>query len=37
VEIEYTENFTMNAKKPGDIGIANQAAKDSFGFFKARS
>ena len=36
VEIEYTENFTMNPKKPGDIDIANQAAKDSFAFFKAR-
>jgi sugar phosphate isomerase/epimerase len=36
VEIEYTENFTMNAKKPGDIDIANQAVKDSFDFFKAR-
>ena len=34
VEIEYTENFTMNVKKPGDIDIANQAAKDSFAFFK---
>jgi sugar phosphate isomerase/epimerase len=37
VEIEYTENFTMNAKKPGDLAIANQAAKDSFDFFKTRS
>jgi sugar phosphate isomerase/epimerase len=37
VEIEYTENFTMNPKKPGDIDIANQAAKDAFGFFKTRS
>ncbi|MDR2049015.1 MAG: sugar phosphate isomerase/epimerase [Treponema sp.] len=36
VEIEYTESFTMNPKKPGDIDIANQAAKDSFAFFKAR-
>ena len=36
VEIEYTEDFTMNAKKPGDIEIANKAAKDSFTFFKAR-
>ena len=37
VEIEYTEGFTMNPKKPGDIDIANQAAKDSFEFFKSRS
>ena len=36
VEIEFTENFTMNPKKPGDIDIANQAAKDSFNFFKTR-
>ena len=36
VEIEYTENFTMNPKKPGDIDIANRAAKDSFLFFKTR-
>jgi sugar phosphate isomerase/epimerase len=33
VEIEYTEDFTMNPKKPGDIDIANQAAKDAFAFF----
>jgi sugar phosphate isomerase/epimerase len=36
VEIEYTEDFTMNPKKPGDIDLANQAAKDSFSFFKTR-
>jgi len=34
VEIEYTQDFTMNPKKPGDIAIANQAVKDSFEFFK---
>jgi len=34
VEIEYTEEFTMNPKKPGDLEIANQAAKDSFAFLK---
>ena len=33
-EIEYTEDFTMNPKKPGDIDIANQAAKDAFSFFR---
>ena len=32
VEIEYTENFTMNVKKVGDIEVANQAVKDSFMF-----
>jgi len=37
VEIEYTEGFTMNPKKSGDIDIAIQAAKDSFEFFKSRS
>lgn len=34
VEIEYTENFTMNAKQPGEIELANQAVKESFAFFK---
>jgi sugar phosphate isomerase/epimerase len=33
VEIEYTEPFTMNPKKDGDIDIANQAVRDSFAFF----
>jgi sugar phosphate isomerase/epimerase len=37
VEIEYTESFTMNPKKAGDIDIANQAVKDSFAFFVSRS
>ncbi|MDR0718955.1 MAG: sugar phosphate isomerase/epimerase [Treponema sp.] len=37
VEIEYTESFTMNPKKAGDIDIANQAAKDSFAFLVSRS
>ena len=37
VEIEYTEGFTMNVKKPGDIDVANQAAKDSFTFFETRA
>jgi sugar phosphate isomerase/epimerase len=36
VEIEYTESFTMNPKKAGDIDIANQAAKDAFAFFTSR-
>jgi sugar phosphate isomerase/epimerase len=37
VEIEYTESFTMNPKKAGDIDTANQAVKDSFAFFASRS
>ena len=36
VEIEYTEDFTMNTKKPGDIEFANRAVGDSFAFFKNR-
>ena len=35
VEIEYDKDFTMNDKKPGDIDIANKAAKEAFDFFKA--
>ena len=34
VEIEYREDFTMNPKKPADIHIANEAARDSYAFFK---
>ncbi|MDR1506787.1 MAG: sugar phosphate isomerase/epimerase [Treponema sp.] len=37
VENEYTESFTMNPKKAGDIAVANQAALDAFEFFKSRS
>ena len=37
IEIEYTEDYTMRDKdQPGDLEIANQAAKDSFTFFKNR-
>jgi sugar phosphate isomerase/epimerase len=36
VEIEFTESFTMNPKKAGDLDIANKAVKDSFDFFKSR-
>jgi sugar phosphate isomerase/epimerase len=36
VEIEYTADFTMNPKKPGDIDIANQAVKDSYEYLKKR-
>jgi sugar phosphate isomerase/epimerase len=32
VEIEYTEEYTMNPKKEGDLAIANKAVKDSFEF-----
>jgi sugar phosphate isomerase/epimerase len=32
IEIEYTEDFTMNPKKEGDLAIANRAVKDSFDY-----
>lgn len=35
IEIEYTENFTMNDKKPGDLAVANQAVKDSYEYLKS--
>ena len=35
VEIEYTEDFTMNPKKPGDIELVNQAVKDAWDFLKS--
>lgn len=35
IEIEYTADFTMNAKKPGDLEIANRAVRDSFDFLRA--
>jgi sugar phosphate isomerase/epimerase len=34
IEIEYTEAFTMNPKKDGDIALANQAVKDAFAYVK---
>lgn len=30
IEIEFTEDFTMNPKKPGDIAIVDRAVADSF-------
>jgi sugar phosphate isomerase/epimerase len=35
IEIEYTQGFTMNSKKEGDLAIANQAVKDSFDYAAA--
>ncbi|MBI9108500.1 MAG: sugar phosphate isomerase/epimerase [Spirochaetales bacterium] len=32
VEIEFTEAFTMNPKKPEDIDVVNIAVKDAFAF-----
>ncbi len=34
IEIEYTQEFTMRDKVPGDIDIANQAVKDSYAYLK---
>lgn len=35
IEIEYTQDFTMNDKKPGDLAVANQAVKDSYDYLKS--
>ena len=35
VEIEFTADYTMNAKKPGDLAICDKAVKDSFDFLHA--
>ena len=35
IEIEYTEDFTMRDKKPGDIDVANKAVKDSYNYLKS--
>ena len=35
VEIEFTEDYTMNPKKPGDLKIADRAVRDSFEFLRA--
>lgn len=35
VEIEYTEAFTMNPKKEGDLALADQAVKDTFEYLSA--
>jgi sugar phosphate isomerase/epimerase len=32
IEIEYTDDFRMNPKKPGDLEIANKAVIDSYEF-----
>ena len=33
VEIEFTQDYTMNPKKPGDLAICDKAVQDSFDFF----
>ena len=35
VEIEYTEAFTMNPKKDGDLAVAREGAKQSFEYLSA--
>jgi L-ribulose-5-phosphate 3-epimerase len=35
IEIEFNQDYTMNEKKPGDLGIADKAVQDSFSFLKA--
>ncbi len=35
VEIEFTQDFTMNDKKPGDIDIVNTAVQDSYNYLKS--
>ena len=35
IEIEFTADYTMNAKKPGDLAICDKAVKDSFDFLHA--
>ncbi len=36
IEVEFTADYTMNPKKPGDLATANQAVKDSFDFLHAK-
>ena len=35
IEIEYTADFTMRAKVPGDLAAANRAVRDSFEYLNA--
>ena len=35
IEIEYTEEFAMNPKKPGDLAVADRAVKDSYEYLHA--
>jgi sugar phosphate isomerase/epimerase len=37
IEIEYTEAFTMNPKKEGDLAIANKAVKDTYAYLASHS
>ena len=36
IEIEYTQDFTMNPKKPGDLETADRAVRDSYDYLHAR-
>ncbi len=35
IEIEYTQDFTMRDKAPGDLAVANEAVKKSFQYLKS--
>ena len=35
VEIEFTADYTMNPKKPGDLAICDKAVKNSFDYLRA--
>lgn len=35
IEIEYTEDFTMREKVPGDLAVANKAVADSYAYLKS--
>ncbi len=35
IEVEFTADYTMNPKKPGDLEIADKAVKDSFEYLHA--
>jgi L-ribulose-5-phosphate 3-epimerase len=35
IEIEFTADFTMRAKAPGDLAVANRAVRDSFDYLNA--
>jgi sugar phosphate isomerase/epimerase len=35
IEVEFTADYTMNPKKPGDLAVCDKAVKDSFDFLHA--
>jgi sugar phosphate isomerase/epimerase len=37
IEIEFTSDFTMRDKVPDDLGVVNQAVRDSFDYLHANS